>query len=526
VIYVRASLDKTGERASVARQEEACRALALARGWGVVEIKSDNSISASTGKVRPAWEDVLSMIAAGEVDVVIAWHMDRITRSMLVLERLITLAVEQNVGIATATGDVDLTTDAGRMVARILAAVARGEVERKAARQVLAYQQKARSGRPNWSSRPFGFEKDGSLHQIEAEALADVYRDVLNGSTLAAVARRLNEAGLFTNRGAEWSGYTLRPVLTNPRNIGKVTYKGEIVAEMDCDPIVAADTFYAVNHLLSDPSRNTGGGGVVQTLLSGIAQCRTCDGTVKLMWSGLKGEVGSFPRYTCHAGHTNIPMEFVDGVVFMRLMDAAEGWAGALMPQADPEKVTALLDEQRALTVRLEEIGFEFANPSIPKATILAATTRVEARLVEIEDELGLLGGTGGGYPIGPNWEFIAQEFDAMPLDRQRGLIAQVFAKIVLIPPGRGVRATKDHIVTIRHGEEDTEVPTSIGRTDPYVALAEVLVDHQPSVTKLREAGEWLRAEGHTRYAVSGLMGRLSPLVKYDAEAGAWEIKA
>ncbi|MBC7603903.1 MAG: recombinase family protein, partial [Ramlibacter sp.] len=57
----------------------------------------------------------------------------RMTRSMLDLEALILLAEAKGVGIATATGDIDLTTDVGRMVARILAAVARAEGGRKAA---------------------------------------------------------------------------------------------------------------------------------------------------------------------------------------------------------------------------------------------------------------------------------------------------------------------------------------------------------------------------------------------------------
>jgi Resolvase, N terminal domain len=52
LIYVRTSLDMTGEGASVARQEEACRALAVARGWEVVGVEVDNS---RTGFARSAW---------------------------------------------------------------------------------------------------------------------------------------------------------------------------------------------------------------------------------------------------------------------------------------------------------------------------------------------------------------------------------------------------------------------------------------------------------------------------------------
>ncbi|MFK4226181.1 recombinase family protein [Streptomyces sp. NPDC019890] len=157
VIYARASLDAPGEGPSVERQLEACRQLCELRGWAVVDERVDNSISASTGKERLAWKSVLAMVEAREVDLIVAWHIDRMTRSMLDLEELILLAENAGVGVATASGDLDLTTDVGRMVARILAAVARAEVERKGARQKLANAARAAEGDVHFGGvRPFG----------------------------------------------------------------------------------------------------------------------------------------------------------------------------------------------------------------------------------------------------------------------------------------------------------------------------------------------------------------------------------
>lgn len=527
VIYVRASLDRTGEGASVARQEEACRALAAYREWDVVAVKSDNSFSASNGKRRPAWQEVLRMIKLGEVDVVVAWHLDRITRTMVDLEELITLAADYNVGVATATGDIDLTNDVGRMVARILAAVARAEVERKAARQRLAYQQKARSGRPNWGTRPFGFEKDGSLRATEAAALAEAYRDVLNGSPLARCAQRLNDAGLYTTHGSPWSGKVLRGVLLNPRNIAKSTYRGEVVGDMSCDPIVPEDTFHAVKHLLNDPARSTGGGGVVRTLLSGIAECGRCGGTVKMGWKGRKGEPSAYQRYSCGKGHVTMPAEFVDSTVFLRLTTQdAEAWARGVFPEADPAAVHALTDEQAALTVRLEEAATAFADGALTMGQVTTMSERIRSRLAEIEDELASLGGAAEGFSIASNFEYLAQEFDQMPLDRQRALIAAVYSRVVLVPPGRGVTTTPEHVVTIRPDQTDIEVPQAVEKPDKYLTLAELLVTTQPpGVTSLRAAAEWLHDEGHTRLKPSGLRSRLWGYLSYDSAAGQWALR-
>lgn len=459
----------------------------------------------------------------------VAWHLDRITRTMLDLERLILLAVDRGVGIATATGDIDLTSDAGRMVARILAAVARAEVERKAERQKLGYRQKARSGRPNWGTRPFGFERDGSRREPEAEALAEIYRAVLNGSSLAACARRLNEKSLPTTHGTAWSGHVLRAVLLNERNIAKVTYHGEVVAALESEPIVSEDTFFAVRHLLRDPGRNTGGGGVVQTLLSGIATCGKgdCGRRVKMGWKGRKGEQGSFQRYVCPKGHVSIPVDLADGAIFLRLIgDDIERWGRSLLPAADPAKAAALSEERSALSLRLDEAAAAFAEGAVTMSQLETMTSRMTVRLDELETELAGLGGANDVFPVGVNFEFIGQEFDAMELDRQRAIVRAVYSRVLLLPSGRGRSATSSHVVTVRHDELPSETPKQVENEDRYAPLAREIVRRQPSgVTTLREVALWLRDEGLTHLKPSGLQSRLSSRVAYDRSAGRWILK-
>jgi hypothetical protein len=113
--------------------------------------------------------------------------------------RLIDLALERDIGLATATGDIDLTTDVGRMVARILAAVASAETERNAERQILANDLRVAAGKPQWIRRPFGYEMEGTLREAEAAAVLKAYHDVLAGKALTTVAREWNEAGFRTS---------------------------------------------------------------------------------------------------------------------------------------------------------------------------------------------------------------------------------------------------------------------------------------------------------------------------------------
>ena len=81
-IYARQSLDRSGEGAAVDRQVEDCRQLAAARGWEVTHVLPDNDLSASTGRRRPGYEHLLDLMLTGQVQAVIVWHVDRLTRRL------------------------------------------------------------------------------------------------------------------------------------------------------------------------------------------------------------------------------------------------------------------------------------------------------------------------------------------------------------------------------------------------------------------------------------------------------------
>jgi site-specific DNA recombinase len=208
VIYARQSLDRSGEGAAVDRQIADCRALASDRGWDVVDVVIDNDVSASSAKVRPGYQRVLQMVDAGSVDRVIVWAVDRLTRKMRDLEDVVDLCERTGVSVATVSGDLDLSSDMGRLVARILASVARGETERKGTRQKRANLQRAQAGNVGWTRRPFGYDrKDGKVHVVdaEAEAIRDASRDVIAGATLASVARDITSRDLLTTAGKPWN---------------------------------------------------------------------------------------------------------------------------------------------------------------------------------------------------------------------------------------------------------------------------------------------------------------------------------
>ncbi|WP_182898445.1 recombinase family protein [Microbispora sp. H10830] len=77
-MFCRISQDHAGAGRGVARQEADCRALIELRGWDVVDVYSDNDVSAHSGSPRPAWQRRLRDIEAGTVDAIVCWHVDRL----------------------------------------------------------------------------------------------------------------------------------------------------------------------------------------------------------------------------------------------------------------------------------------------------------------------------------------------------------------------------------------------------------------------------------------------------------------
>ncbi|GIE89407.1 recombinase family protein [Actinoplanes regularis] len=461
VIYLRMSMDRTGEGAGLERQEQACRALCLARGWDVVAV-IDDTISATDYRLqdRAGWQTVVKTIEAGEADLVVAWHLDRVTRSMKDLESLIELAIERNIGLATATGDIDLTTDVGRMVARILAAVATAEGERKAARQVLANDQRVEKGLPNWVRRPFGFNKENLEHvPDEAAAIKQAYHDVLKGKSLSAVAREWNEAGFRTsapdgeaarpraprqrdyNPSGLWNGVALRLLLRNPRNMGVITLYGEVMGKAAWEPIIDEPTWRKVDKLLADRERPDWVGGKLANLLSGIAHCGVCGGPVRA--TKKKG----IPFYLCAGvgrepgrsrGHTQFPIDYGDGLVVRRLIKQMTDTNRPYFHPVPPSDidVPALLTEEARIEGKMNELAVDQATNKITRQQLHAATATLREELAQVQAEIAKAGSYGDpGYV---DIEYAYYQFDEMELSEQRSVLVAAFEFIRLLPRGKG----------------------------------------------------------------------------------------
>lgn len=426
-IYLRISIDRTGDMLAINRQRRDCLALCEAKGWTPVEYV-DNSVSASHG-TRPAYQQLLADIAAGTVDAVVVWDLDRLHRRPIELEQFIALADRHQLALATVTGEVDLGTDNGRLFARIKGAVARAEVERKSARQLAASRQRAAAGKP-WSSvRPFGFEADlVTHHPDEAPVVRALYRQVNAGVGLMALTRWLNDSGISTSKGGAWQHQTLKQTLRRPRYAGLLEHRGDVVGAGTWEPIVTEDEWRsAVARLTSRVQL----GRRPKGLLSALAVCGVCGGRVSR--ANANGKVA----YVC-ADHKHVTRraDFTDERVVAIVLARLQRRDARQLLVVEEDDSAALRAEADLLRDRLEQIATTYADGELTLPEWKTARDRVKTKLAEVEGRMSLTPDAPLLRPLIESTD-IRATWEALDLERQRGVIdALVTVKINKTPLG------------------------------------------------------------------------------------------
>ena len=445
-LYLRISLDRTGDELGVTRQRAACRKIAKDRGWSVAQEYMDNSKSAYSKNVRrPAYDAMVKDYAAGKFDAVICWDLDRLTRQPRQLEDWIDAAEGRGLAVVTVDGGVDLGTETGRQFARIKAAIARGEVEHQSKRRRAANDQKAEQGKPfAGGRRPFGYQQGGAvIDEAEAAHFRWAAEQVIAGMPLRAIVRALNARGARTTPGGPWRPTELRRLLCNPRHAALRVHRGEVVGPGSWPAIIDEDTHRAVVAVLSDPARQPKGRPRVY-LLSGVARCGGCGGKVY----GRREARGTL--YACPQGNdlgrrTGPVDEFVTAVIVARLgrPDAAE----LFTPADHAPRLAELRAEETMMTARLDALAEAFAAGDIDRRQLVAGTKRLRTRLDQIRGELPGLVSTPALAPL-MGAQDVAVAWEELSTDAQREVIATL-VQVTVHPPGRGARVFDPATVTI-----------------------------------------------------------------------------
>jgi site-specific DNA recombinase len=441
-VYCRISQDRSGEGLGVERQKEDGRALAASLGWSVVQVYTDNDITAYKDKPRPGYQAMLEAIKSGAIKGVIAWHPSWLHRRTKELIPYIELCKAHSVVTHTVkAGHWDLSNPSGEAVAVTLSAWDQYESATKAERIARAIEQKAKKGGFHGGTRPFGFEKDGvTIRPEEAAELAKAVEQIVTGVSVRAVVRDLNEREVPTVMGKTWTSQQIREAICSPRIAGLSSYKGEIVGPAAWAPIVPRETWEAARHILLDPARrsNAGRGPGVRWLGSGLYCCGICGGNK--MRASRTG--GKRPSYRCRAGgemrHVSRDAAaldaFVEAVLIERLSRA--GLVHRTLKAADTVDMAALRAESEALLLRREQLAEDFALGKIARSAMLAGTKKITGRSAEIDAIMAAAGWRSPLEVFADKAADIPKIWAGLNLGQKRAVL-DYLCTITVLPVGR-----------------------------------------------------------------------------------------
>lgn len=149
-LYVRVSTK--GTKQTVDNQLRELKGVAKRNNWNIVAIHSDQISGAKGRDERPGLDALLKSVARSEIDMVAAWSVDRIGRSLIDLVSFLNELRSKRVDLYLHQQGLDTTTPAGRALFQVLGIFAEFERsiirERVMAGLARAREQGKRFGRP------------------------------------------------------------------------------------------------------------------------------------------------------------------------------------------------------------------------------------------------------------------------------------------------------------------------------------------------------------------------------------------
>lgn len=201
-IYIRVStLDQAREGHSLGEQEKRLTALAEAKGYKIHKVYSDAGISGKSAENRPAYQQMMKDMKKGKFNRIMAFKMDRISRSISDFENFFNEIEEYNCEVEFLEGNIDMTGASGKLFARILEVFAQFERELIVERTLVGVESAANKG--NFGGKPpLGYKKEiidekSTKKWIIDEEGAKIVREIfdlcLNGKTYFQISNILKE---------------------------------------------------------------------------------------------------------------------------------------------------------------------------------------------------------------------------------------------------------------------------------------------------------------------------------------------
>lgn len=270
---------------SLDAQREACEAYVKSQaseGWRLLSKRYDDPAYSGGNMDRPALQRLLKDIEAGEIDVVVVYKIDRLTRSLADFAKLVEIFDAKSVSFVAVTQQFNTTTSMGRLTLNVLLSFAQFERELASERVRDKIAASRKKGKWTGGSVPLGYDsKDKRLvvNPAEAKTVRLIFQRYLALKSFQSLVDELNAKGVVTKTrkiagrnagGVPFTYGSLAYLLKNRTYVGEVGHGGAWFPG-EHEPIIEPGTFDKVQQLLKTNSAGrTGRRRQTGALLAGL----------------------------------------------------------------------------------------------------------------------------------------------------------------------------------------------------------------------------------------------------------------
>lgn len=222
-IYIRVStFDQAREGFSLREQEERLKEFCKFKRYNIYKVYQDVGISAKNDK-RPAYQEMIEDVKKGNINVIVALKLDRLTRSVYDIEKLMKFVNDYECDIDCMADESNTTTSNGRMVMRIMTSVSQNEIEKCSERTKFGMAGAIKNGHiPNRTG--LGFKRENKKlvpDPLTKDIIVRIFDLYLEGKSHQAIANIYNKEKVLGK--TNWYDSTIQKILSNE------LYKGDYV---------------------------------------------------------------------------------------------------------------------------------------------------------------------------------------------------------------------------------------------------------------------------------------------------------
>ena len=330
-VYIRVSTeDQAREGFSLGEQEEKLLQLCNFKDLEVYKVYKDAGISAKDMEHRPQFQAMLQDMKEGKINYIIAYKLDRITRSVRDLEELISVLEQYNCFLLCDRDDVNTSTANGRFFVRMLTVLSQLEIEIVSERTKFGLNGAIKSGHIP-GQRPFGYKSADDKKMIidnatrpYVEKIFDMY---LEGKSFQQIANYFKENNIYPKK--KWRDTTIQKIIDNKIYMGDYEQYKRIGKQENLEPIVYMNV---VEPIISrakweecqrqkERNQRTYTRDRIYTFFQRL-KCPDCERIMKCKGSG--GTKRKYMYYSCEHCHINFNESHVEKLLKNFIYDLLE----------------------------------------------------------------------------------------------------------------------------------------------------------------------------------------------------------